>query len=636
MVMQALRSGADSGFLKYILLGLLGAAVIGLALQDSQGVLGGGSVGGNDVASVNGETIGLQEFHRTIQRSLQQYQQFNITPQQAYKLGLVNEVLSGEIRRIFLQQEARNAGIAIGEKELQQRVAQVVKPYAQDNQSLQDTFEQFLRLRGYSEQSFIADVRKEVSTQIITDSITSAFLPETDLLARDLYLFQNHTRTIKMISFPHADFTTIEPATETQLQNLYEAQKNTQFTIPEKRSAQIALFDPNAIEIDVVIDPEDVARRYEENKESYKVGEQFVINQTITQDEAQANSIYESTQAGATLKDASVKLLGEEAKYIENIPFQTQAMLPVMVEALAGREISKIIPPFKSTLGYHIIQLNEILPPSYKSLGQVTTQIETELKAERSGDQVYELIQQLEERLQDGESYEQLAKDFSLKLFTIEGADRLAENWNNENIKPEDKNDFLEILFSLSEEEEFLSLEELTSGHIISVNLTDVTAESYQDFGTVKTQLSEQYLQDQREQENRQRVQKYQAELSTGGSTLESIAVEQKKEITTIANISLAGPIAAPLTDAARPSVFQTGLGEHDLVVLDDAYALIQVSDYSLPENNEEQVATLHTTLQAEAQDEALLLYLKHLSSQYSAQVNQPLLERAYNPPETP
>lgn len=632
MVMQSLRTRASGGIGKFILFGLLGMAVAGLALSDVRGVLGGG-VASTDVAKVEDETISIQDFDRTVQRSLAQYQQYGITRQQAYKLGIIDEILTGEVRKTFMVKEAKNLGIEIGREQLKKRLAQLIAPQTTGGESPQEALDNLLKLQGFTEAQFIEQVKKEMSVEILSGALKAGFVPNTEQIAQDLFLFQNQSRDIELIIFPNTDISETEPPTDDQLKRLYEGVKHAQYKIPETRSVRFALLNPADIEVDVTLTQEELKKVYNENKDNFLVGEQFVITQVLTQDESKAQEVFDLVQSGKSLKDAGKEVLGDDLKYIEEIPFEVVAMLPVMRDALSEREIGVVKPPVTSPLGVHVMQLDEVIPASIKPFDVVKTDIERELKAEKSAEDIYGIVTDFEDRINNGDDFETVKKDLPLKIGTLENIDRMANNWPETIINPRDTQNALEAIFAIENEQTFSVLEELPSGNFAMFEIQSKTPETFKPFNEVKAELEKQFIADQQAADNRLRVNKFLAEIETGGSTMQTLSKENQKEITRIENITISSPIAPPLNEDARPVIFRTDLNGHAILKLTDSYGIMRLASFKIPTLDmaeEGQIKAIQEELDREAQDEAILMYLRYLGEKYEAKINKVLLERAY------
>ena len=631
MVMKSLRDGAAGGLLKYILFTILGMAVGGLVLSELSGTNGG--VSSNDVAKIEGKTIGIRQFDRTLRRALSRY---NMSPEQAYQIGLTRDILASEIRSYFLQVEAENIGVEIDKDHIAKNVAEVVKPNVQDGQSLQETLEDLLRRQGMSEKEFVNGIKRELSGNILMDAVKNSFTPPNDLLAKELYTFQTQTRDIDLILFPDSEIDSVEPATEEQLERLYESTKSFKYKIPEYRSAKIAVFDIAELKTTFSATTEEIKAAYEDNIENFAIGEQFILSQALVKDEKQAAAIYALVKEGKDLKTATIEITKKESAYLENISFETDLMLPALRDALKDRNIGQVLPPVKTTLGHHVVKLVNIIPPSTKPFETVKEDVRKEVLEAKKADYLYGIAEQFDTLLSDETPFEDIAKELDITISSIPSIDATGLNEKGEDgleiFSAQDKPMIAEMIFELEENTPSPLLE--LEGKFVAFMLKSRKESTFQPFETVKKELAEQFIADQRRVENGRRMKKYLAELETKGSTLETIAAENKKEIKTISKITIDGDIEAPLNADIRPLIFKTPLNEHEALTLDGQSALIKISGYGFPDMGEEgakNIEDIKTRLDTESADEAFLMYLHALSEKYDATINDRLLKRVYN-----
>ena len=635
MVMRSMRDGASGGFMKYLLFGLLGMSVGGLVLMDVRGVLSGSGVGSNEVVKIEGDAITIQEFDNTVRRSLSQYRG-RITQQQAYNMGIMEEILGGEIRTYFLLNEARKMGIEFDKNRMAKRVAEVVKPNVKPGQSMQDALNDMLRYQYLSEGKFIEMMRREAAGNVIMQTMRSGFQPDSTLMAQSLVQFQNHTRDIEIIIFDDADIKDSKPATDDQLKRLYESLKSTRYKVPEYRTAQMAVFDPKKISVDVNVTDSEIEAYYNSNKDDLTVGEQLVLTQTLVDDEKQAQEIYDLTQEGKTLKEAVQQVIGDQGRYFEKTPFETDAMLPDLLDAVEKIDVGQITEPVKTIMGNHVVLLEDVKESYLPTLDEVKERIRGILESSKKDDAVYAVSREFDEMLDKGMSLEEIQKTISVEISTLGPVNQQALGKNGEQvldgINPQDQRVVLEYIFELNKGETSF-LQEFPSGFLAALILTEKESEYFTPFEDVKDEIAEQFIKDQKHADNELIVEKHLAEIGTGGSTFETIAEEEGKTIQTIEKIGLSGELPAPLTKDLRHIVFQTDVGDYNVLEFGDKIALMKVSGYHVPAKTEisaEQLAEVKKTVDREYGDEMFLMYLRQLADQYQVQVNRGLLEQAY------
>ncbi len=631
MVMQSMRGGGKyGGVLKYFLFTLLGMAVGGLVLSSFAET---NSSSSNDVAHIGNKSISIQDFDRALQRSAAR---FGISSKQAYKMGLADEVLSGEVRSYILLNEAENLGIELSKQQIATRIAEVVKPYAQEGQSLQETLDDILMRQGLKEKTFINEIKKEMSGDILMNAIRNGFAPNVDLLANELYMFQTQTRDIDIITFPD-DKINIEPPTQEQLKRLYDATKAQKYKIPEYRSIKIATFDPEGVDIEFSVSEEEVRSAYDDNQNNFRVGEQLVLSQIVTRDESQANEIYALTQKGIPLKAASITVMGKDAPYIEGISFETAMMLPDLMKAMVDREIGKIVPPVKTVIGYHVVKLDNILEPSVRPYQEVRAGIKKELLEAKKADYFYDIATDFDKMLSDEMSLEEIAKEMNIKISTLDFIDAGGLNkQGKDGLQIFDAKDKAAIAATIFEiERELASSMQDFGGKLVSFAIDKIEEASFKPFESVKGEIAEQFSADMRRSDNEMQMRKYLAEIGTGGSTMESIAKDNGLKIETIKDIAIGKEAPAPLNANTLPLIFKTGYGEHETLRLDGQSALIKISGYGYSGQDDAaqkaaSIEGIKTRVSEEGKDEAFLMYLQAISKKHPATINERLLERAY------
>lgn len=642
MVMQVLRSVSSGGLFKYFVFGLIGLAIGGLALMDVRGVLqGAGSISGNDIAYIGNKTLDIRSFNRTVQRSLAQYR---LSPEQAYKLGLVDEILSGQISTYLLSQEAERHGIELDKQSITEHVAQMVQPSVLPGQTIQQTLEQLLQRQGMNEDEFIHILKRETTDEMFMQAVRSGFQPNKDILAQELIKFQNQTRDVDAIFFADKDIENVTPASEEQLEKLYESLKHIHYKIPEYRSIKIAVFNPDELSIDVSVTPEEISQTYQDHQNSFTLGEQVILTQALVDDAQKAQNIYEQTQSGKSLKDAVIAVIGNDDAYYEGRDFEVSAMLPAMAEATDSLDEDAIAAPIQTMLGYHVLRLDARVPAKVRPFKDVADEISTQLLQEKREEQIYKISQDLDKDLDSGIPFETLAekRSYPLSITTLEpfdekGLDK-AEQDGLQNIERDDKDSVRSLAYELTQGEASL-LQELPSGKIAAFMLTNIEPQSFTPFKALEKELADQYIADQSHAENHKKIATFLAEIGTGGSEFKMLAKEHNKGIMTYKEIGLSTEMPAPLTNDTRAKIFQASIDGYEMLELPDQYALIRISGYDVPEITQDEemqkaLQSIAETLDKEMADDGFLTYMRALAARIKPRINEALLKQVFDKKE--
>ncbi len=635
MVMQSLRNGSSGGFLKYILFGLLGMSVGGLVLMDVTGVYNTGGLGGSDVAKVENKNITIQQFDRNLRRSLARY---NLSVEQAYEMGVVDELLSGEIRSTYLMIESEKMGMKLSKENIAKRIAEVIKPQMNDGETLQDALNRMLKYQAMPEAEFVNNVEREAIGNIIMDAIQNAVTPPQDEIAKTLFQFSKQTRDIEFLEFKNTEITDVKQPEDEEILNLYNSVKGINYKTPEYRSAEIIVFDPEIFDANAEVSEKEIKDHYNDNKDSYAIGEQYIVTQITIKDEAAINEIYKSVQDGKTLAEIAASSLGENASYVENVSFETAMMLPEFNKAVTSVNIGETTKPFKTILGYHITKVEDVKEPSILPLSEVSDSIKKELMANKKADALYDIIATIDNNLSDGMSYAE-AKE-SNEGAQIYISSPLTSDATEIQIKGDQENPFdsqsasiiTQALFE-NEDDEPSPILELDDGRFVSARVLEKQDADYLPLEEVKDEIITQYISDVQNAENEEHLRKIMAETEATGSSLEALAKEEDKYLQSLKELGISGEVAKPLLQENLPIIFKATPGEGVMGETEGGYALLNVTGFNIPEvtdADKAEINQLKAALIAEAQEDAFLLYLRKLNEKYDAQINKPLLDQVY------
>ena len=623
MAMQALRDGASKGILKFFLLGILCLAGGGLVFTDVGGFFRGGGVSGTDVAKVGKDSIGINSFDRVARRTLAQ---LGITPQQAYKLGYLNQILGSEIQRRTLMRAANESSISVGQDYVVNQIQTILSPAMASGLSAEEALDNLLRSQGISEGELSTTILSERTLGLFGDAMEAGALYTPKALASEIYAFDNESRDIRYISFMHKDFEGIEPPSDEQLKELYEKTKE-QFASPERRDVQVVTIKTDAIGETLEIQEQELRDIYENEIDLYTDPASRSVTQALFTTEDDANKALESI-TGANFEKAAKDA---KADIIPARAFSEADILDELKEPVFNAENTGIIGPIETPLGWTLLNLSKIQDESVKPFDSVKKEIREDLIQERLINEIYKLVDEVDEVFAIGASVEEAKEQFELSIESFNSLDRSGQNENGESpLNPAfgpDAQNILESLFELDEGTTGPAFE-IADGRFIVVNNAKTSPKTYQAFEDVKGNIETQWISDQLELSNRMEVinlQKEQADAS-----IETIAKNKGKNFKTIAKVKRDDD-QSPLSQVARNSIFGAKQGEHFLIEIRDGVALAEVTKVNKAGSlSDKSLTELQNSTQQNMQNELLTLYMNSLYKNNRPKVNERLLEQVY------
>ena len=188
-------------------------------------------------ASVNGQTISPDSVRRTALRLESFYRQLygeNFSPELAKALDFPTRALDQIINTALLQQEARRLGLSVSEAEVRKAISSI-EGLTANGVFQRDVYFRFLRAQGMSAAEFEADQARQLLVEKLQSLITSSIRRDEEL-ARRVWTHRN-----------------------------------------EKVNLSFLRVESSKLAADVTVSEEEVAKHYEENRESYREPERIRI-----------------------------------------------------------------------------------------------------------------------------------------------------------------------------------------------------------------------------------------------------------------------------------------------------------------------------------------------------------------------
>ena len=490
-MLRSLRDGAKSGFLKFILLGFMAMAVGGLVLTDVGGFFRGG-VSSNNVAEGKGFEISAREFDNTVRRILSRQ---GMTPQEAYRLGLINQILNNKVQNRILTRTAYDLGLVVGDESVTAQIAELAEPLAQEGTSKSEALKQILRAQGVSEAEFVSTIRQEMATNLLTGALSGNTVGMSQAQAEALYQYQNESRDFDAIVLTNASVKGVEAPDEDQLQTYYEANK-TQFMIPERRDITLATLKKEMIEDRVTITDEELREVYDREIDLYQKPEERTLQQAILTDPAQAQEVADAVNAGTALEKAVSDVTGNASAYLGENNFAEGGLLEDIAKPVFEANKGAVIGPIETALGHHVLVLKDIIQPRTEGFDKVKKAIRDNMLQERLLDDLVEAANMLDDQLAGGMPLDDAVKELGLTTETIKGFNQAGLDKNNKDLLADyqgDKAEILSLAFDYNEGEASPVIE-LDDGRFITVRVDAVQERSFEPFDEVKKDLRNQWM----------------------------------------------------------------------------------------------------------------------------------------------
>jgi peptidyl-prolyl cis-trans isomerase D len=389
-------------------------------------------VGANDVvATVEGRDITVNRFRRVYLQQMQAYrQQFGgkMDEQLLRQLGIDQRIVQEMIQEEAALAEAQRLGITASDEEVRERILSL--PYFQENgQFVGDArYRQMLQMATppLRPDEFEDQIRRSIAVEKLQGALTD-WITVTDGEIESEFKRRNEKVKLAVVNFPSDKFRESVTATDAEIAAAFEERKES-YRIPEKRKVKYAMVDTQSIRDRTQVSAEDIQRNYEDNQEQYSTPEQVrashILFKLEGKDEAavrkQAEEVLAKVKApGADFAKLATQYTEEEVGKPRggDLDFFERGRMAKEFEdaafALQPGQTSGIV---KSPFGLHIIKVTDRKPAVTRTLDEVRSQIEDQIKWERAQAEAQRIADDVGAQLKTPADFETVAKARGLMI----------------------------------------------------------------------------------------------------------------------------------------------------------------------------------------------------------------------------
>jgi len=403
-MLQTIRDRAQ-GWIAWVIIILIS---IPFALWGIQSYLGVGAE--VVVAKVNGVEIKEQDLQRRVQQARIQLRERLGAAYDAAQLDdrrLRQEALNDMIREALLVDVSDRLGFRVSDQEVQAQI--LAEPAFQRGGQFDKTvYEQVLELQGLSPALFEAQLRQRIlGTQMVRGVVGSEFITSAEREA--FQRLSGQRRELAWLRIPAARFTDDASIGDDAIQAYYAANA-ARFQTPEQVRLEYLLLDVDALATGSAVSDEELRRVYESEQARFGQPERRRVRHILLPvpadaDEAKAQAVLQEIQ-GVRARILGGEPFGEVAKAVSKDPgsasqggalgeIEQGIMDPAFDQAAFALAAGELSEPVRTRFGYHLIEVEEILPARVKPFEEVQESLRGELARQKAEALYYDLGERL-------------------------------------------------------------------------------------------------------------------------------------------------------------------------------------------------------------------------------------------------
>lgn len=383
------------------------------------------------VATVDGREITVGRFRRAYQQQIQAYRnQFGgkMDDRLLRQLGIDQRIVQQMIEEEAALAEAKRLGISASDEEVRERIL-ALPAFQENGQFIGDTrYRQILQMQNppIRTDEFEDQIRRSIAVEKLHGALTD-WITVSDREVETEFRRRNEKVKLAVVNFPAEKFRASVSASDAEVAKWFEEHKN-DYRMPEKRKIKYAIIDTQAIRERTQVSSEDVQRHYEDNQQQYSTPEQVrashILLKTEGKDDAAVKKQAEELLAKVKAPGADFAKLVNEHTEEEigktrggDLDFFGRGQMAKEFEdaafALQPGQISGVV---KTQFGYHIIKVTARKAATKRTLDEVRSQIEDQLKWERAQNEAQRLADSVGSQLKQPSDLDTVARTRGLTV----------------------------------------------------------------------------------------------------------------------------------------------------------------------------------------------------------------------------
>ncbi len=633
-MLNALRKGSQTWTGKFIMVAAGGALVISLGFGDV--FRSGGSA--SSIAMVGDVEISTARFAAEFRREMQRIQQRvpTFTTEQAISMGLVDQVLRSLVGEALIEQEAESLSVSVADTMVRQEILGQSVFTGESGKFDRERYEQTLRRNNLTPEIYEERIRAGIrSDQLIRTVAGNRKAPRA--LSDALYRFRNEVRSARIAIIPSNTRQDIGAPSSAEIDTYYN-EHAASFTAPEYRAITYLYLTPESILSEIELSDEDLRAEYEARAALYDLPEQRKVQQILSTDEALIREGQNMLNAGQSFDEVSEELARRGATVLKMGGIE-RAALPIdagdIVFELATSGASD---PVQTPLGWHLFQVDEIIPPRRITFDEVRDELYQRMALEAAIDSLYRLSTILEDELAGGASLEQAGQAIGVAPVTVTSLDLRGLGAGGSPALGElaDAGEIVQTAFTTESGVDSIVVESEARNYFI-LRVDSITPPALRSLDSVRQQVVDGWQAVARGTQA-QRAAEQLAERVRGGESLAAAAQAERYDVVLVSEL-LRGTVPSDrgVSQAILAGIFEQNPTDPKPVVgeIGEGYAVAMLSGVEPADPSKEAVPAgqLSIKLGRERGVDISSLYRFSLATKHEVSTNQQALKAFLNTP---
>lgn len=596
------------------------------------------------VATVGDIKIPYSSYLKTLNNETDRMRQMlggAATPQDLKNLALGPQVLKNMIDEQLLVMESRRMGFKVSDEDVANSIRKNPELHDDKGQFSKKNFEYLLRANGMTEKMYIEKTRENMAIKLLLSSVVSlATLPEN--AAQTLLASREEKRTVDVYTIPLSLITSVPEPKKEQLDEYYNSHID-EFTAPEFRTLSYVMITPEdakkaAKSSNGTEASKDIETAYHERIDEFKKPERRKVEQLLFSTEDAARKASEDIKKGKTFEQISKEDTVLNQKAISLGLVEKSNVPEVAADKVFTLEVGAASEPIKSSFGWHIFRVTEIIPPTTQPLEEVRGLLEKDMEAQNNENILTDFSNKIEDSIAGGSTLAEIAKEFDLKVITmlpIAKNGKTANGTYEKDIPTDPK--FMETAFKTEEKTES-PLISVTGGNKFIVRVEKIDPQHVLAQDEVKSKVTAAWIEQEKQKQLAELANKIFTEFHNA-SSVEAVAKKYSLGVPSSMNVSQKNDVSekssSDLPQRMIKDIFSRQAGKATGAFLQNngSYAIAVVKNIIAADSNNKdpqysaKISNIETEYKNDMNGEIVDEYLLLLAKKYPITRNEEALK---------
>jgi peptidyl-prolyl cis-trans isomerase D len=285
--------------------------------------------------------------------------------------------------------------------------------------------------------------------------------------------------------------------------------------------------------------------------------------------------------------------------------------------------------PVKSPLGWHLLQVTNIVPGIEPELKDHRKKIVTELAREMAVDEIIKLTGKLDDTLAGGAQIEDASNSIGARILKIDAVDGAGLDPNGKRVKSLPKSPaFLERVFSAAVGEN-TNVEETRDSAFFVLRVDKIIPPALRPLKDVRAKVIEEWKKRNIQSATRKKAEKLQQAAKAAASLKRAIKSTGRKIVTSKPFSRFIREPGSPVSNELSTALFESNKGDIVVGATPNGFAVASLKEIipADPGKNKADAENLKTQLRNALTTDAISQYLASLRLRYPVDINRAALD---------